>query len=282
MASRRGKNRIVAALTAIFGGFIGLHKFYLRDFGGGFFFVFLFIITRSFFPITTLFGFIEGFRLLMMNDEQFDRTYNRNILRNQRRPGSVEDRRYKQMQRARHRNIPTDRERVRREERRRKVNRSSRSNPFKKSGIKKHKDFDLEAAIEDFKQGLLISPNDIALHFNIAASYSLTEQKELAYHHLNKAVKLGFNDFKRIESHDDLAYVRIQPEFEAFKNSQYQNNPFVSPPQEEERQLVDETIEQLPQDDKLLSQLNKLAELRKKGLLSEEEFAMERKKLMRR
>ena len=282
MASRRGKNRIVAALSAIFGGTIGLHKFYLRDFGGGFFFVFLFLITRGLFPITTLFGFIEGFRLLMMNDDQFDWTYNRNILRNQRRPGSVEDRRYKQMQRARHRNMPSDRERMRRDEKRRKVNRNTRSNPFKKSGIKKHKDFDLEAAIEDFKQGLLISPEDIALHFNIAASYSLTEQKELAYHHISKAVKLGFNDFKRIETHDDLAYVRIQPEFEAFKKSQYQVNPFESPAQQEEKQLVDETIEQLPQDDKLLSQLNKLAELRKKGLLSEEEFMMERKKLMRR
>ena len=110
----------------------------------------------------------------------------------------------------------------------------------------------------------------------------MTEQKELAYHHISKAVKLGFNDFKRIETHDDLAYVRIQPEFEAFKKSQYQVNPFESPAQQEEKQLVDETIEQLPQDDKLLSQLNKLAELRKKGLLSEEEFMMERKKLMRR
>ena len=33
-------------------------------------------------------------------------------------------------------------------------------------------------------------------------------------------------------------------------------------------------------DDILLSQLNKLAELRKKGLISEEEFAIEKEKLI--
>lgn len=280
--AQKGRNRIVAALMAIFGGSFGLHKFYLGDVGGGFFFVFLFIVTKGFFPVTALLGFMEGIRLLTMNDDQFDRTYNRNLLRKQRTPGSVEDRRYKQVQRARHRNIPTDRQRSKVNQKKTRPNRSNRSNPFKKSGVKKHKDFDLEAAIEDFKQGLQISPDDIALHFNIAASYSLTEQKEKAYDHLMKAVQLGFTDFNRIETHDDLAYLRIQPEFDAFKNSQYRSNPFAKSIKEEERRQVNETLEQLPQDDKLLSQLNKLAELRKKGLLSEDEFMMERKKLMRR
>jgi TM2 domain-containing membrane protein YozV len=272
------RNRVLAAIMAFFGGFFGLHKFYLGDIGGGIFFLILMAVTSAIFPITTILGFIEGVSLLMMSDDQFDRKYNRNVIRNKRQPGSVEDRRYKQMERAKHRGVNQNRKR-RQPRAKSTTSRSARSNPFKKSGIKKHKAFDLQAAIEDFKQGLQINPNDIALHFNIACSYSLTEQKEEAYYHIQRAIELGFDDAKRIESHDDLAYVRIQPEFEAFKNSGYKQSPFAVAAGGSNG--AEDSLE-MPQDDKLLSQLNKLAELRKRGLLSEAEFVKERKKLMRR
>ena len=64
---------------------------------------------------------------------------------------------------------------------------------------------------------LKIDPKDVALHFNIAAAYSLTEDKDKGFYHLSEAVKYGFKDFEKITSHDDLAYLRIQPEFEEFK-----------------------------------------------------------------
>ncbi|MBK7010281.1 MAG: hypothetical protein IPH36_17425 [Saprospiraceae bacterium] len=38
-----------------------------------------------------------------------------------------------------------------------------RANPFKNSGLAKYKDFDLDGAIADFKQGLEIDANDVAL-----------------------------------------------------------------------------------------------------------------------
>ena len=271
------KNRVVAAMIAIFGGIFGLHKFYLGDTGGGIFFIFLFFMVSSFFHLTLLLGLLEGVRLLTMNDDAFDRQYNRNVLRQQRVPGSVEDRRYKQMQRAKHKNIPDDAKRQRKST----SSGSSRSNPFKKSGIKKHKDFDLEAAIEDFKQGLELSPNDVALHYNIACSYSMTEQKELGFYHLTKAVELGFNDFEKLQTQDDLAFLRIQPEFEAFKASGYRNNP-ISRTNTSTQNDTTEAMEAPVKDDKLLSQLNRLAELRNRGLLTEDEFAVERRKLMHR
>jgi len=96
-----------------------------------------------------------------------------------------------------------------------------KANPFKNSGIKKYKDYDLEGAIEDFSQGLSINPKDIALHFNIACAYSMTEVKDKAYYHLSKAVELGFKDFEKIKTKDDLAFVRIQPEFDEFEESGY-------------------------------------------------------------
>ncbi|HUR30919.1 MAG TPA: hypothetical protein VMZ69_05775, partial [Saprospiraceae bacterium] len=150
-------------------------------------------------------------------------------------------------------------------------------NPYKVSGIKKYKEFDLEGAIEDFKKGLEIHPKDISLHFNLACAYSLTEQVDKAYAHLDKAVNLGFNDFEKIKTHDDLAYVRIQDRFEDFQHNGYrfQAANVVEPPKVKE--VKEETI----QDDMLLSQLKRLSELRDRGLLSEQEFIIEKKKLTR-
>lgn len=148
----------------------------------------------------------------------------------------------------------------------------NRSNPFKKTGIQKYKDYDMEGAIEDFVQGLAIDPKDVALHFNIAAAYSLTEQKDKAFHHISEAVKHGFKDFEKINTHDDLAFVRIQPEFDGFKENGYK---MVT----EKRQIP--VREDEVTDDVLLSQLNKLAEMRRKGLLSNDEFILEKEKLLR-
>lgn len=165
---------------------------------------------------------------------------------------------------------------------RRSNNNFSKSNPFKKSGIAKYKEFDLDGAIADFEQGLAISEGDVALHWNIAAAYSLTEKKDKAFFHLNRAVELGFNDFEKIQTHDDLAFLRIQPEFDDFKANGYKLSDQQARQSRESKRLdAAEQTENLT-DDILLSQLNKLAELRKKGLLSEQEFVTERKKLLRR
>lgn len=165
---------------------------------------------------------------------------------------------------------------------RRSGNNFSKSNPFKKSGIAKYKEFDLDGAIADFEQGLAISEGDVALHWNITAAYSLTEKKDKAFFHLNRAVELGFIDFEKIQTHDDLAFLRIQPEFDDFKANGYKLGARQAQQSRESKRLdAPEQTENLT-DDILLSQLNKLAELRKKGLLSEQEFVTERKKLLRR
>jgi tetratricopeptide (TPR) repeat protein len=144
-------------------------------------------------------------------------------------------------------------------------------NPYKVNGIKKYKEFDLEGAIEDFKKGLEISPNDISLHFNLACAYSLTEQVDKAYMHIDRAVALGFNDFDKLKSHDDLAYVRIQDRFEAFQKNGYRLElPPIMP--EKQESAPEEPKTEVVQDDMLLAQLKRLAELRDRGLLSEQEF----------
>lgn len=268
------KSRIFAAMMAFFFGGFGVHKFYLRDPGAGILYLFIFFITTRFFPFSWILGWFDAIRLITMNQATFDQKYNKHIVQDEdyyERPGT-------RAQQRTSRNSPTFQRRAKPRTVPSRV--IQKANPFKKSGLKKYKEFDLKGAIEDFKQGLKINSQDIALHFNLACAYSLTEKKEDAFYHLSKAVSLGYNDFEKIQSHDDLAYIRIQPEFEPFKKKGYILSGREDDTENTENSNNSATEE--IKDDVLLSQLNKLAELRKKGLLTEDEFILERKKLLRR
>lgn len=282
MSSRKyqpRRNRITAAALAFFGGAVGAQRIYLRQKGPSFFIIFALIVSKfKLSPIFAIFGVFEAVRFLSMSDNDFDRKYNRYASQN-RKQDYLEQRRERQIEKSTSKDGRREERRATRNGPRRSV--AQKSNPFKNSGIKKYKDYDLEGAIEDFTQGLSINPNDIALHFNISCAYSMTEQKDKAYYHLAKSVELGFKDFERIKTKDDLAFVRIQPEFEEFESAGYKlgTRSASRSSAASNKQSDDELV---ITDDVLLSQLNKLAELRKKGLLSTEEFNLERKKLLRR
>lgn len=266
--TKKPRSRIVAAFLAFFFGIFGVHKFYLGQIGLGILFVLMFTFSIEFIlPLTALLGLFDAIRLFTMSDEKFHRKYNRGARVNptHREPVAT-------------REVGRDARRTARASSHRSPKRAAiqRANPFKNSGIKKYKDFDLEGAIIDFNKGLEINDQDIALHFNIANAYSLTEQKEKAYYHLDKAVDLGFADLELIKTKDDLAYVRIQPEWDSFVANGFQLKTGMM---QSGSAVVEASIDT---DDVLLSQLNKLADLRKKGLLSEAEFQLERKRIMRR
>ncbi len=273
------RNRVTAGILSLILGSFGVQKFYLRQNGIGILMILALLFTGGgAIPFLFIWGIIEGAMLLKMSDQEFDRKYNRYASRN-RRDDYLEQRRERQIQKGRgkigrrgnmqeRRTISQGRKAI------------AKANPFKTSGIKKYKDYDLEGAIEDFSRGLDINKDDVALHFNIACAYSMTEEKDKAYYHLAKAVSLGFKDFELINTKDDLAFVRIQPEFEEFKNNGYVLGARSESTTSARSQQKDEDL--VITDDVLLSQLNKLAELRKKGLLSQEEFNLERKKLLRR
>lgn len=265
----RPRSRILAAVLAFAGGIIGAHKFYLKDAGGSVLYMFfLFLGTMLSIPFTAFFGVIDGFRLLGMNEEDFDRKYNRGFV--QRNP-VIERRRDAQMKKYETEDV------------KRGFQTSSlrlRGNPFKSSGLAKYKDFDLEAAIEDFNKGLEVEPNDIALHFNLACAYSLTEKKDLAFEHLAKSVTLGFNDFERIQTHDDLAFLRIQPEYDVFKKNGFRVVP-ASRSYANRAGVSTEGFAMKENDEFVLSQIEKLEALKTRGIISESEYVLEKRKLMR-
>ena len=189
-----------------------------------------------------------------MSNGEFDERYNKGIKS-----------RSKKDKRRSHRNIREVREKPKR---RKRI--FPKKNPFKKSALEKLNNYDFKAAISDYRKALDISPDDPELHFQIARAYSLTEEKELAFRHLDTAVRYGLKNPEKIETDEDLAFLRVQPEYEAFKRNGYEIPAKAI--EAHKRDLLDEDL--------LLAQLKKLNELKKKGLLSNNEYEQEKKKLM--
>jgi len=145
-------------------------------------------------------------------------------------------------------------------------------NPFKKSGVDKFKDYDYDGAIEDFTKALQIDNRDPSVYFNLACAYSLTEQKDLAFQSLARSFSFGFKDTEKVKTHDALAFLRVQDEYEAFINGGYKWPLSGSKSSNQGGS---------PENSLLLQQLKQLAELREKGLLTDEEFLTQKKKLLR-
>ncbi len=263
------KDKNVAAIFALLFGSFGLHRFYLRQTGLGFFY-FAFFWTM----IPALISLIDAIVFFSMDKDEFDYKYNRNFMYpDYQRRNTDFDRRERRFREEEEYRLEQKRRREERMAKSRETHATTRpkSNPYKASGVSKFKEFEYDGAIEDFKKALSINPKDVAVHFNLACAYSLIEESENAFFHLSKAVEFGFVDFKKIQEHDALAYLRIQDEFDTFKKNGYRIN--IEPTLQNENDVTPNS--------NLLDQIKQLGELKEKGLLTEEEFEMQKKKLLR-
>lgn len=269
------KDKNVAGILALFFGWLGIHRFYLGQIGLG-------IVYLFFFWISWIISLIDAIALFAMDDDEFNRKYNRNYYREEQQAyGRYErrdrsERRYRREESRQRRNDerrerPTRNPQPNKSRNQQRRPQPRRDNPFKSSGIQKFKDFDYDGAIRDFDKALEIAPKDIAIHFNLACAHSLTENADKAFFHLDKAVANGFDDFKRIKDHDALAFLRIQNQFDPFEANGFRLTPQLDAPKED--------LLSSPQGD-LLEQLKRLGDLREKGLLTEEEFVAQKKKLL--
>jgi TM2 domain-containing membrane protein YozV len=269
------KDKNVAGILALFFGWLGIHRFYLGQIGLG-------ILYMFFFWISWIIALIDAIAFFAMDKVEFDEKYNREMFhqrqtrydrRSQDRRERWEQRQQKEAPRTRQKTAP---QRTIPQQRPRKgAAPQRRHNPFKSSGLDKYREYDYEGAIEDFEKALEISPKDIAVHFNLACSYSLMEKADSAFHHLDKAVNFGFNDFQKIKEHDALAFLRIQDEFDNFEENNFRLTPKLEAPKVN---LLDEIPQNTSND--LLEQLQRLGELKEKGLLTEDEFVIQKKKLL--
>lgn len=273
---RRMKSKYVAATLAFFVGIFGTHRFYLGQRFLGVLYAFIFFVTIMItveegvpaiaFP--AILAFVDSILLSVMPKEEFDERYNRRYIRQRRR-----------------RPERTDYERAPRTNP--SANRTT-SSELKRRGIEKFRDYDYEGAIEDFLQAIDIQPDDPATHFNLACSYSILEESEVAFEHLDLAVAHGFNQFDKIKNHDALSFIRTQPEFDKFVKNDYRLPKTERAPEVERFELKQEKPasppaakeEKLVLEDELLDQIIKLGQLRDKGILTEDEFYAQKQKIL--
>ena len=308
------KDKTIAAILAFFGGIIGLQRFYLGQKGTGMAHLFFFILAVSAGPspftfmllsLAAIFGIIDAITYLSMDGREFDLKYNEPVAQTStvgetaRHSGhqfstmTDRERRFQERQRER---AAREQEQIRRTKERYHQRTdvpapqyASRQDPGRgdrERGVHYFRDYDYASAIENFQKALAKNAQDVASHFNIACAYSVEEEADRAFYHLDRAVALGFDDFERIRTHDSLAYLRVQRGYPQFARNNFRLATAVPEPVpnyddpvsgNEERAAA---AEPPPIGDELLDQLQRLAALREKGLLTETEFATQKRRLL--
>jgi len=265
------KDKNIVVLFSFFLGMFGAHRFYLGQTKLGILYCILALTG-----ISVLLQIIDFFVFLFMDQKVFDLKYNSKYVELQRREEMDESDNYEYNRQSNRRSRQYQAEDFRRTTAAPRNHRPvaqrpdyNKMNPYKASGIQRYKAYEYEEAIEDFLKVLETEPNDISVHFNLSCANSLLEQKEEAYYHLNRTIELGFKDYHRIRNHDALAYLRLQPEYEALESRVM--NPRKSAPK---------TKDLLSDTPNLLEQIKQLGALRERGLLTEEEFVAQKKKLL--
>ena len=72
-----------------------------------------------------------------------------------------------------------------------------------------------DRGLEIDKRLVKLLPENEVVHYNLACSYSLMNEVDLAFDSLEKAMDLGYLEFEFMESDPDLANVRKDRRFEA-------------------------------------------------------------------
>lgn len=272
------KKKNVAGFLALFLGVFGVHRFYL----GQRFLGILYMMITFFAVIISaeenvpavmapaILGLVDAVLFFVMPREDFDRRYNKTADR------GWYGRHYRNADR-----FPAPR-------RRRRVH-ASEFEVIKRRGIQNFRDYHFEAAAEDFEQALSLEPENAAIHYNLAATYAMLEEETLAFQHLEEAVACGFDQVEKIHSHDALAYLRSRSDFQAFVDNGYRMPALKLEDPEEELELGSEqppasrpagASEKGQAPPKLLEQIAELGKLRDRGILTEEEFAQQKEKIL--
>lgn len=287
------KNKILAGFLALFFGWFGAHRFYLGQTDRGWLFTFLTgmalfggripvvgrVLALLWIPIVAVIAIVDAITFFAMDHKRFDEKYNG--IPNDHRDRSTDFERKDRSTDFERKTQPKQAtQQARPKQRQRQMNRSqktgSRQNPYNKLGKQKFAEYDYEGAILDFEKSLEINPSDIAAHFNLACSYSLMENIDKSFYHLELAVAHGFKDFKKIQEHHALAYLRINDDFDPFVKNGYRRPRKNEAPAKEAKPEED----LLSTQPDLLDQLNKLADMRKQGFLTEKEFNVRKEKLL--
>ncbi len=254
------KNKNVAGVLALLAGIFGTHRFYLgQRFLGALYFLMFFGGMAMVFDneppilllLPVLLSIVDAIVFFAMPWEDFDRRYNKAYFKRQEK----------------------EKERILTPPAPEPSRPAAQFDHQKREGIRKFRAYDFSGAVSNFLEALRIRRNDPATCFNLACCYSMLEQSGPAFYYLELAVANGFEDLEKINQHQALAFVRAQPEFEEFlqKNSP---EPGVEPA--EETEFLDLNLQEATE---IPEPLLKLEDLKNRGILTEEEFEMQKQRM---
>ena len=77
------------------------------------------------------------------------------------------------------------------------------------------KNLNFDEALETLNMGIVLDSTNPHFYYNYACYYSLKGQPKASMEKLQKAIRLGFTNFKQIETDPDLEKLRQSPEFKS-------------------------------------------------------------------
>jgi len=272
------KSKETATKLAFPFGLFGVHRFYLGQRFLGILYPLFFILGIAegealFICAPPIISFLDMLLFKSMSDEEFDAKYNKNVA-----PIAAtgvmaggEENELVQNQQLSSQKSYLKAQFVRN----------------KRAGENYLNEYDYAAAIKEFIKANELKYDDAPVHFYLARCYSMMEDTKNALIHLDAAVAFGIPP-RRINATDDLAFLRMQPEFQTFAASNYR---FQEEGQSRKTSVPKQTVKPVkkqsppkvvdldaPPPD-FLEKLQKLSELREKGYLTEEEFIKQKEKL---
>lgn len=120
-----------------------------------------------------------------------------------------------------------------------------------------------ERAMQVLQSAIQQYTGNPSTYYNLACMYALQRMKNEAFHNLSEAVAKGYSRIEAFTSDPDLEFLRMQPEWAAFERNGYKMR--------DSHDLVSSNR---------VEQLEKLAKLKSDGVLSQEEFEAEKKRLL--
>ncbi|MGR3318213.1 MAG: tetratricopeptide repeat protein, partial [Candidatus Anammoxibacter sp.] len=85
-----------------------------------------------------------------------------------------------------------------------------------------------EKGLEIDKRLSRLRPNDSVVIYNLACSYSLTEEIDLAISTLKRSIELGYNDIEQLEIDSDIDNIRDDKRYIELINGLRKNKRTVS------------------------------------------------------
>lgn len=234
------KNKGTSALLAFFLGGLGIHQFYLGQSTKGIFYL---LFCWTFIP--SFIALIDFIILLSMSDDTFNLRYNT--------PGNIQI------------NVNTG---SNNQYRNSTVNNTDAViGELTNKAIALYNTQDYDAALTLLKRAVSLQPYNGKLYFNLACIYSIKRDLNNCLSSLQSAIENGYSDFNKINTYVNLAWIRNQEQYKTFVKNGYHVD-------------LNETIQNKASSKLDIDQLEKLSDLKKRGIITEEEFTEQKKRLL--